>query len=141
MTTSSVRGTLATLGLFVALSSQTTAAHAASMMLMGKHSYTYGGIGVPYPIDVADDQNTVSATAVGSSSVSRPMVLIGGVMTVGSRTVQAINAVTEIDSGPVLDLDDDYAGTPVDANVVPIPAAAWLFASALGLLGWRNRSS
>jgi len=27
----------------------------------------------------------------------------------------------------------------MEVEVVPIPAAAWLFASALGLLGWMRR--
>lgn len=33
----------------------------------------------------------------------------------------------------------DFFGTTV--QIVPVPAAAWLFASALGLLGWARRSS
>lgn len=33
----------------------------------------------------------------------------------------------------------NIAGGTVVANVVPVPAAVWLFVSALGLLGWRSR--
>lgn len=33
----------------------------------------------------------------------------------------------------------DQSGSVVFAQVIPIPAALWLFASALGLLGWLKR--
>jgi len=49
---------------------------------------------------------------------------------------------------------DDYLGTPIggyqffdqhwmwaDFEVVPVPAAVWLFGSALGVLGWLRRKS
>ena len=42
----------------------------------------------------------------------------------------------------VIQSDGGGVGAGIDniaVNVVPIPAAAWLFASGLGLLGWLNR--
>ena len=33
----------------------------------------------------------------------------------------------------------DYGGAKINAAVIPVPAAFWLFASALGMLGWIRR--
>ena len=37
--------------------------------------------------------------------------------------------------------DYDVVGLSASASVIPIPAAAWLFVSSLGLLGWMQRKS
>lgn len=53
-------------------------------------------------------------------------------------------AIDEFDSGwfapgAVLYTTVDYGSATVTINPIPVPAAVWLFGSALGLLGWMRR--
>ena len=46
-----------------------------------------------------------------------------------------------IDPFIFLGIEFDLFFSPVATDVIPIPAAVWLFGSALGLLGWLKRRS
>ena len=74
---------------------------------------------------------------------------IGGddILTGGPRTIAAYNfgtvTITGVDgltNGDIVKIGDG-AGETMTFQVVPVPAAAWLFGSALGLLGWVRRRS
>ena len=75
---------------------------------------------------------------------------IGGddVLTFGPRTIAAYNFGLVSDDGMTLVIGTTTpVGTPggeamtFQYSIIPIPAAAWLFGSALGLLGWVRRSA
>ncbi len=84
----------------------------------------------------------ISGTTDGSDWLSWALVPIG--CTEGGCTVEEANNiggdVWELTPGPIgttTSLTEPWAVfTPV---VVPIPAAAWLFGSALGIFGWMRR--
>lgn len=82
---------------------------------------------------------------------------IGGddVLTAGPRTIAAYDfgsvAITGVDGftlGDIIEIGNglplgvpDTGGELMTFQVVPVPAAVWLFGSALGLLGWARRRS
>jgi hypothetical protein len=58
--------------------------------------------------------------------------------TSGGITLQ-FNAACGADAGCVSDYFIDNVSIMADVAVIPVPAAVWLFGSALGLLGWMKR--
>ena len=61
-----------------------------------------------------------------------------GTDTSGGITLQ-FNAACGADGGCVSDYFIDNVSIMADVAVIPVPAAVWLFGSALGLLGWMRR--
>jgi len=81
---------------------------------------------------------TLTGTKAGGGTVSQVLNLDGNI---SSYNVTGLGLVTSLD----LSYDGATFSAPYDIdninlNVVPIPAAVWLFGSALGMLGWLRRS-
>jgi hypothetical protein len=81
---------------------------------------------------------TLTGTKAGGGTVSQVLNLNGSIST---YNVTGLGLVTSLN----LSYDGATFSAPYDIdninlNVVPIPAAVWLFASALGMLGWLRRS-
>jgi len=72
----------------------------------------------------------LDGAAVASSSTAFGT---GGWLNVDAVTLHMVGNEVFFE-GFALEIDN------ISANVVPIPAAVWLFASALGLLGWRKQA-
>jgi len=82
---------------------------------------------------------TLTGTYSGGSQVSQLLTLNS------SLTTYNISGFTNI-VGLDISFDGSTYGSPYDVdnikvNIVPVPAAVWLFVSALGALGWRTRSA
>ena len=89
---------------------------------------------LPFPITVGPSTNI---------SYFVPWAKSGGMVNVSSAQATVVNQMTWLRIG-----DADLDGTDVieyarfRLAVIPIPASAWLFGSALGILGWvRRRTS
>jgi hypothetical protein len=81
---------------------------------------------------------TLTGTKAGGGTVSQTLTLNGDLT---SYNVTGLGLVTNL----VLSFDGSVNDAPYDVdnislNAVPVPAAVWLFASALGMLGWLRRS-
>jgi hypothetical protein len=81
---------------------------------------------------------TLTGTKAGGGTVSQTLTLNGDLT---SYNVIGLGLVTSL----VLSFDGTVDAAPYDVdnislNAVPVPAAVWLFASALGMLGWLRRS-
>jgi hypothetical protein len=80
---------------------------------------------------------TLTGTKAGGGTVSQVLNLNGDI---SSYNVTGLGLVTSLD----LSYDGSTFSAPYDVdninlNVVPIPAAVWLFGSGLGMLGWFRR--
>ena len=83
-------------------------------------------------------QLTLTGTKAGGGTVTQTLTLDGNLT---SYNVIGLGLVTNL----VLSFDGSVDAAPYDVdnislNAVPVPAAVWLFASALGMLGWSRRS-
>lgn len=58
-----------------------------------------------------------------------------------SVTLWGADTAALIGSGPNFDVNATTFGTDLVFEVIPVPGAVWLFASALGLLGWIRRAT
>jgi hypothetical protein len=81
---------------------------------------------------------TLTGTKAGGGTVSQTLTLNSALT---SYNVTGLGLVTNL----VLSFDGSVDAAPYDVdnislNAVPVPAAVWLFASALGMLGWLRRS-
>jgi hypothetical protein len=81
---------------------------------------------------------TLTGTKAGGGTVSQTLTLNSALT---SYNITGLGLVTNL----VLSFDGTVAAAPYDVdnislNAVPVPAAVWLFASALGMLGWTRRS-
>jgi hypothetical protein len=81
---------------------------------------------------------TLTGTKAGGGTVSQTLTLNSDLT---SYNVTGLGLVTNL----VLSFDGSVDAAPYDVdnislNAVPVPAAVWLFASALGMLGWLRRS-
>lgn len=76
----------------------------------------------------------------GDPTVWTSIAFVGfaGPDTSGGITLQ-LNAACGADANCVSDYFIDNVSIMADVAVVPVPAAVWLFGSALGLLGWMRR--
>lgn len=84
----------------------------------------------PDSVSITGEENTVDLTAFGLTGVTCAtfrLAAFGASSTAGTFDIE--NTVTF----------DGTNGLVVSGTVVPVPAAAWLFGSALGLLGWMIR--
>jgi len=82
-------------------------------------------------------QLTLTGSTAGGGTVSQTLALNGDL---ASYNITGLGLVTNL----VLSFDGTVDAAPFDIdninlNVVPVPAAVWLFASALGMLGWVRR--
>jgi hypothetical protein len=86
----------------------------------------------------ATGQITVTGTKFGGGTVSQVVSLTGSLAT------YSFSGMTDLASLSIsFDGGDYYAPFDMDniqLSVIPIPAAVWMFASALGALGWRSRN-
>ncbi|MGI9342509.1 MAG: cohesin domain-containing protein [Gammaproteobacteria bacterium] len=96
----------------------------------------------------ASNTGTSGAAQIIESSLDSPAILDGGqagAFTLAILTFDAVGPGTSALNLTGVTLGDaDANALPAilvggSLTVVPLPAAAWLFASALGLLGWRRR--
>ncbi len=78
------------------------------------------------PVGITDQWQTFVYTAIAGPDVSAGITL-------------QFAAVTGAISGSFADVYLDNVSVMIDAAVVPVPAALWLFVSALGFLGWSKR--
>jgi hypothetical protein len=83
-------------------------------------------------------QLLLNGTKVGGGSVSQVLNLDGNLTTYG---ITGMDGLASLD----ISFDGSAAFAPYDLDniqltSVPVPAAVWLFASALGMLGWLRRS-
>jgi len=82
-----------------------------------------------------DDHNlfngSIQVAHAGGSSIISVTDGIGDLSSIGASTFLIFNS----QAGAT----DNYYISGVDVNIVPIPAAVWLFASALGLVGWMRK--
>ena len=80
---------------------------------------------------------TLTGTKAGGGTVSQVLNLNGNL---SNYSIAGLGLVTSLQ----ISFDGTTVAAPYDLdnislNVVPIPAAVWLFGSALGLLGWLRR--
>lgn len=68
-----------------------------------------------------------------------PMMLVIAADIIVSPEFSALLNALELVAGDVTGADAGLAVVYASAEVVPVPAAVWLFGSALGLLGWVRR--
>jgi len=125
-------------------------------------SYTqasFSGIGAPQPgaspLGMLSSPGNYLGAGVGSFDFFTGINTAG---TVGTFTFLVLGADGDAGCGATLCLtpvatnqmvslgglditDDVFANGISAAQVVPVPAAAWLFGSALGLLGWMRRKT
>lgn len=81
---------------------------------------------------------TLTGTLSSGGSVTENLVLNSALTTYNLSSMSDITDLTISFDGAVYDAPFDLDN--VNVNVVPIPAAVWLFGSALaGLLGWSRR--
>jgi len=85
----------------------------------------------------ATGQITVLGTKFGGGTVSQTVVLTSGLTTYNFSTMTALSSVSISFDGTSyyapFDMDN------IQLSVIPLPAAVWMFASAIGVLGWRTR--
>jgi hypothetical protein len=86
------------------------------------------------------DSTTGTLFGIGSSSLLLPAGLVsGGTLGPASATYNSSTfASLGLNQGSYL---WSWTGDSITVNIVPIPAAVWLFGSGLGLLGWMRRRS
>jgi len=83
-------------------------------------------------------QITVTGTKFGGGTVSQTVSLTGSLTTYNFSTMTDLSSVSIAFDG-----NSYYAPFDMDniqLSVIPVPAAVWLFMSALGVLGWRSRN-
>ena len=83
---------------------------------------------------------TLSGTKIGGGTVSDTIVVDGNISTYSvSNMIDIVDMTISYDGGVFsapFDLDN------ISMNVIPIPAAVWLFGSGLvGLIGWSRRKA
>lgn len=89
--------------------------------------------------------NYANETSTSWSGLSASKTAGGDDVQLGpQQTVSYYDGMTDSWNGTTLIMSNGNPGTggytiTFVANVVPVPAAAWLFGSALGLLGWARR--
>jgi hypothetical protein len=85
----------------------------------------------------ASGQITVTGTKFGGGTVSQVVSLTGSLAT------YSFSGMTDLTNLSIsFDGANYYAPFDMDniqLSVIPVPAAVWLFMSALGVLGWRSR--
>lgn len=83
-------------------------------------------------------QITVVGTKFGGGTVSETVSLTGSLATYNFSTMTDLASLAISFDGTSyyapFDMDN------IQLSVIPVPAAVWLFISALGALGWRSRS-
>ena len=97
------------------------------------------GAGEVLVYDITDIDNLILASSFdflsapdpGEANPTGPWVAAAKVSSTGSNTVQCDSL-----NGPIGQCSDWIAPSPI-----PVPAAVWLFGSALGLLGWMRRKT
>jgi hypothetical protein len=86
----------------------------------------------------ASGQITVTGTKFGGGTVSQIVSLTGSLATYNLSGMTDLSSVSISFEGAnyyaPFDMDN------IQLSVIPVPAAVWLFMSALGVLGWRSRS-
>lgn len=123
-----------------------------SVISFSNVSYGDPGLGNQLALSAPSFQASITGTPgaaqIIESSLDAPATLDGGqadTFTLAILTFDAIAPGTTALNLTAVTLGDAdanaLAATLVGGSltVVPLPAAAWLFASALGLLGWRRR--
>lgn len=85
----------------------------------------------------AAGQITVTGTKFGGGTVSQVVSLTGSLATYNFAAMTDLASVSISFDGTTqyapFDMDN------IQLSVIPIPAAVWMFMSALGVLGWRSR--
>jgi hypothetical protein len=86
---------------------------------------------------ITNSFNHLSAPSLDPLSTKGPFVAAAKVLDTGSSTVFCQEPGGEIG----VPGEDGECSDWISTSPVPVPAAAWLFGSALGLLGWMRRRS
>lgn len=89
-----------------------------------------------WTLEESDTTPTIFDVTVGSDGLNTTQVVVAPAFSRGEGIYSVLignGTFATNNSGPI-----DYTMT-FETTVVPIPAAAWLFGSALGLLGWVKR--
>ena len=90
----------------------------------------------PFPLSVGSGPDGVT----GNISYFVPWDKSGGQVNVSSAQATVVNQMTWLRIGDAdLDGDDMVEYARLRPSVIPVPAAVWLFGSALGILGWVRR--
>ncbi len=82
---------------------------------------------------------SVTGYYAGGGSISTEIALVEDVWNTFSFDTQWSNLVSVEIHGNQVDGDYNISIDNIVVNVIPIPAAVWLFGSGLGLLGWMRR--
>ena len=89
-------------------------------------------------MDNAAGELTLTGTFSGGAQVIQTLTLNSSLTT---YNIGGFNNIVGLD----ISFDGSTYGAPYDVdnikvNIVPVPAAVWMFASALGVLGWRRKA-
>ena len=87
--------------------------------------------------------NTVGATTdwSGGTTVDLANTAGWGSDTLVTAQIQNNLSATTLNEGELAWIQKKAGGVSLEISVIPIPAAVWLFGSALGALGWMKRRS
>jgi len=87
--------------------------------------------------------DTVGSTTdwSGSAGVNLSDVSGWGSDTLVTAQIQNNLGATTLNDGETAWIQKKLGGVGLEVSVVPVPAAVWLFGSALGMLGWMRRRS
>ncbi len=80
----------------------------------------------------------VGALSIQPALGSSPGILAQDIVLAAPLNVQFVTAFL---TGSNNEVDFQNIGFTAEVSIIPVPAAAWLFGSALGLLGWMRRKA